>query len=486
LIPRKKILFINLPFSLEISRASRWPEKTKSKTLYYPYWLAYAAGVAEQEGHEVRLIDAVTRKWDNQTSFDSILRMAPDLVVGETTTPTLHADLDWVRNLKAAGFKGKVALAGTHITVLYEQTLNACPELDFALVGEYDRSVPELAASLEKPADIAGVARIVKGKVEFPGRRPVIEDLDALPFVSTVYKKFLNVQDYFYALARHPMIQILSSRGCPFQCSFCQYPQTMGGRKYRMRSPENFVAELEYIQKEMPEIQEIFIEDDTFTVDKKRVERICDLILEKKLNLIWSCNARADLPYDTLAKMKAAGCRLLVVGYESGNPQILKNIHKGITLEQSRAFARNAKVLGLKVFGCFIVGLTGDTLKSIEETYRFAKEAGHEMVFFQQAVPFPGTEFYRLCEEQGMLRTHDFKEWLNSEGQLACLVDYPEFSHAEIEKIRDRLMLRYYFSPGIIFRTFFKNPDLREIRRIVKAAAGYLVFRLKKKRIRGI
>jgi len=466
---------------MEISRASRWPEKTKSQTLYYPYWLAYAAGAAEAEGFEVLLVDCIAMGWDQEQAIHIILDFQPDLIVGETTTPTLQYDLDFVRRIKNTAYQGRIALAGTHITVLYEEVLKSCPELDFALVGEYDWTVPALMQSLEKPGKVKGVAFLSRDQVVFNGRQPVIENLDALPFVSKVYQKFLNVNHYFYALAKHPMIQILSSRGCPFRCSFCQYPQTMGGRKYRTRSPENFVDELEFIQREMGEIQEIFIEDDTFTVDKKRVEKICDLIVARGLKLTWSCNARADVPFHILEKMKKAGCRLLVVGYESGNDQILKNINKGITLEQSRAFARHTKQLGLKVFGCFIIGLTGETRATIEDTFVFAKETDADMVFFQQAVPFPGTEFYRYCEDEGMLRTHDFNQWMNPQGQLACLVDYPEFSHEEIEAIRDRLMSRYYFSIGYVFKTFLKNPDMKEIRRIFKAGWGYLAFRFRRR-----
>lgn len=478
---KNKILFLNLPYFLSISRTSRWPEKSKSRTLYYPYWLAYAAGTAETEGYEVLLVDCIAMNWNQNQTIDIILDFQPDLIVGETTTPTLQYDLDFVKKIKNTEYRGKISLAGTHISVLYADILKSCPELDFALVGEYDRTVPALMKSLDCPDKVLGVAFSDKGTIRFDGRMQVIEDLDALPFVSKVYQKFLNVNHYFYALARHPMIQIFSSRGCPYRCNFCQYPQTMGGRKYRTRSPENFVDELEYIHKHMPEIQEIFIEDDTFTIDKNRVGRICDLIIERGLKLTWSCNARADVPFYILDKMKKAGCRLLVVGYESGNDQILKNIQKGITLEQSRAFARHTRQLGLKVFGCFIIGLTGETLETIKDTYRFAKETDADMVFFQQAVPFPGTEFYKHCQETGMLRTQDYNQWMNAQGQLACLVDYPEFSHKEIEKIRERLMARYYFSPGYIFKTFLKNPNLKEIKRIIKAAAGYLAFRVQRR-----
>jgi radical SAM superfamily enzyme YgiQ (UPF0313 family) len=187
-------------------------------------------------------------------------------------------------------------------------------------------------------------------------------------------KKFLKITDYRYALARHPMIQILSSRGCPNMCSFCLLPQTMMGRMFRPRSPENFVDELEWISKNIPEVKEIFIEDDTFTVDRQRVFKICELIKQRNLKIVWSANVRADLSIDILKSMKSAGCRILIVGYESGNEGILKNIKKGITTKMAKQFTVNAKKFRLKIFGCFMLGLPGETLKTIEETFRYAQE----------------------------------------------------------------------------------------------------------------
>lgn len=475
----KKVLFLNLPYKFRISRASRWPEKTKSRTLYYPYWLAYAAGLAEKRGFEVLLLDAVAGNWDPETTLQRILEFQPALIVGESTTPTIEYDLDFVRQVKTGGYSGSFCLTGTHSGVLYRQVLESCHELDYVAVGEYDATIPDLMNSQDHPERVQGLAFRKDKEIVFTGQRSYIQDLDVLPFVSEVYHKYLHVEDYFYALARHPMIQIFSSRGCPFRCNFCQYPQTMGGRKYRKRSPSNFVDELEYIHNNMPEIREIFVEDDTFTVDTKRVNAICDLILKRGLKLVWSCNVRADVPFETLEKMRKAGCRLLVVGYESGSQKILDNIKKGITLEQSRQFAVNTKALGFKVFGCFMIGLQGETKASIETTFQFAKETDSDMVFFQQAVPFPGTEFYEYCRSNGMLVTDDFNRWMNKRGQLDCLVDYQEFDHQEIEKIRDRLMSRYYFSARYLYKTFIKNPNWTEIRRIVKAAIGYIVFRLK-------
>jgi radical SAM superfamily enzyme YgiQ (UPF0313 family) len=254
----------------------------------------------------------------------------------------------------------------------------------------------------------------------------------------------------------------------------------MSGRKFRNRSVKNFVDEVEFICRDMPKIREIFIEDDTFTVDKKRVEEICEEILNRGLKPVWSCNSRVDVPFATLEKMRKAGCRLLVVGFESGDQSVLDRASKGITLDQSIAFAANAKKLGFKIFGCFMIGLEGDNLETIEKTFKFAKSIFPDMVFFQQAVPFPGTAFYAWAKENGYLVTEDFSKWLNKDGYLDCLVNYPFATSKEIEKIRDALMSRYYFSPIYIFRTLLANLSWPEFSRVSKAGFSYIWFRLKK------
>jgi Fe-S oxidoreductase len=475
-----KILFLNLPFAYKVSRASRWPEKTKSGTLYYPYWLAYAAGFAEKQGFLVSLIDAIADSLNEQQVIDAIDNFAPDIIVAEFTTPTYFGDIEYVKKIRNSGYQGIIAIGGTHVTALPETVLADCPEIDIILRNEYDVTITEIAQERAKK-EILGISYIESGRVLHNEDRPPLTDLDALPFVSQIYKKNLDIRKYFYALAQHPMIQIVSSRGCPHQCNFCSYPQTMGGRNYRTRSPQNFVEELESITQEMPEIKEIFIEDDTFTVDKKRVVEICNLIIARGLKLTWSANVRADVPYDVLKKMKDAGCRLVVVGYESGNEQILKNIGKGITLAQSVQFAENTKKLGLKVFGCFMIGLSGETRQTIKDTYDFAIKLDPDMVFFQQAVPFPGTCFYSEVKKNNMLITEDFGQWVDEQGRLNCLIDYPEFTHADLEQIRDSLMAKYYFSARYIFRTLLGNSDPAEFLRVVKAGLNYIWFRVQQK-----
>ncbi|MDR2108956.1 MAG: B12-binding domain-containing radical SAM protein [Coriobacteriales bacterium] len=476
-----KILFLNLPYSFAISRASRWPEKTKSGTLYYPYWLCYAAGVCIEQGYDVALTDCITRKLTVEQTLDLVRREAPDYLMAEITTSTLEYDYQTLTRIREQFPSLRLIVGGTHATVLSQRVLEECPAIDVVVRQEYDFTINEVVQNWGDLSVVAGVTfRDARSQIHQTPDRPWLQDLDTLPFVSKVYQRFLDPNDYFYAFAQKPMIQIVSARGCPFKCNFCSYPQSMSGHRFRRRSVKNFVDELEYIHRQMPAIREIFIEDDTFTVDKKRVMEICDEILARGLSVVWSCNARADLPYEVMKKMQQAGCRLLVVGYESGNQRVLDETQKGIQLADSLAFARNTKKLGLKVFGCFMIGLKGDDLATIEDTFRFAKKTYANEVFFQQAVPFPGTSFYQWVKDENYLRTEDYSQWLNKDGYLNCLVDYPYANAKEIEKLRDRLMSRYYFSFTYMVKTFLANLTWTEFKRVMKAGSTYIWFRVRK------
>jgi anaerobic magnesium-protoporphyrin IX monomethyl ester cyclase len=475
-----KILFLNLPYKFNISRASRWPEKTKSGTLYYPYWLAYCVGVCQNEQMDCKLVDCITKEYTIEDTLNEVKNYQPDYLMAEITTATCEYDYQTLNAIKKQNPNTKIIIGGTHATILPEQVLKECKAIDYVVRQEYDFTVPEIV-SIDDITQVQGVSyRDINGEIKHTLDRPQLENLDELPYVSKVYQEFLNVNDYAYAFAQKPMIQIVSSRGCPNHCNFCSYPSTMGGRNYRTRSITDLSDEFEYILKEMPEIKEIFIEDDTFTVNQERVKDFCDEIIKRNLQPVWSCNTRVDLTYETMKKMKEAGCRLLVCGYESGNQEVLDATKKGITLQQSQEFAENARKLDLKVFGCFMIGLTGDNLDTIKETYEFAKKVYPDMCFFQQAVPFPGTGFYKWAKENNYLITEDYSKWLNKDGYLNCLVDYPYADHNEIEKLRDKLMSDYYFSFAYIGKTFLANLDWIEFKRIMRGGTQYILFRLKK------
>lgn len=475
-----RLFFLNPPFKYRISRASRWPEETKSGTLYYPFWLAYATGVAENLGFEVFLYDAIAEKSDFKKTLKKIMEYEPDMLVMETVTPTIESDAKFANYVKKNYKDIPVVAVGPHVTALPRETLENFKEFDFVAYGEFDYTIPDLAQNLGNPKKVKGIGFRENGKITLTPPRPPIKNLDELPFVSKVYKKFLNPYNYFYAFSLHPMIQIFSARGCPFKCVFCQLPQTLEGRIFRYRSSQNLIEEFKYIKEEMPFIKEIFIEDDTFTVNRKRVEEFCDLLIENEIKIPWSVNVRADVPSTLLKKMKKAGARLLVVGYESGDQRVLNLIKKGITLKQSLEFTRNAKKFGFQIFGCFMLGLPGETKKEIYKTYKFAEKLNPDMVFFQHAMPFPGTEFYKWLEKNHLLKAKKWSEWLDNIGRLKVIHSLPTLNQKEIEKLREKLMSKYYFRIYYFIRTILKMLNPKETKHIVKASLSFLLYKIKR------
>lgn len=471
-----KVFFINPPHKFKISRDSRWPEHTKSGTLYYPFWLSYAAGFLLEKGqHEVMLVDSIAKGDTVKTAIERIKKFQPDFLVLETVTPTILDDIKFIEKVKRELPEVKIILTGTHASALPEETMKMSESIDFIARGEYEMTVLELVNGVEVDK-IDGLTYRIGNEITHNKEREFIQNLDELPFVSKIYKKFLDVRDYRYALAQHPMIQIWTSRGCPNRCTFCQIPQTFMKRVFRARSPENVFEELKWIKENLPEIKEVFIEDDTFTTDKKRVEKICDLLIKRGLKITWSANVRADLPYSLLQKMKRAGCRMLIVGFESGDQKILNNIKKGITINMAREFVKNARRVGLKIFGCFMIGLPGDTKKTVEKTFMFAKELNPDMAFFQQAVPFPGTEFYEWVKENNYLVAKNWDQWLDKNGQLDCIIDYPWLTREEIRKLRDEFTVKFYLSPRHLWLEFFNNLSFQEQKRLFKARLDYLKY----------
>lgn len=480
-----KIAFVNPPFKFKISRASRWPEETKSGTLYYPFWLAYATGLAEKMGNEVTLLDAIANQWTVEETIDEIVDFGAELVVIDTSLPSIKSDSRFAGALKKRNKNLNICLVGTFPSARSEYTMLLNSAIDFIARNEYDMTIVELAKTLEEKGDLKKIKgltyRDYKLDIVHNPPRPGIESLDVFPFVSKIYKKFLNPRDYRYALARHPMIQIMSARGCPSQCVFCNVPQTFMSRSFRRRSAKDFVDELEWIKENMPEIKEVFIEDDTMTVDKTRILEICKMIKERDLNIVWSANARTDIPIDVLREMKSAGCRMLIVGYESGNQEVLNRIKKGIRIEQAEKFTADAKAAGIKIFGCFMIGLPGDTQETIRETIDWAKKLKPDMIQIEQIVPFPGTEFYDWAKEKGYLRTEDPDEWLDETGQLGFLIDYPHLKAEELKKLRDKLTLEFYTDPRQMLRIMSKNLHPREFMRLSKASLDYFKYLIKKK-----
>jgi anaerobic magnesium-protoporphyrin IX monomethyl ester cyclase len=481
-----KILILNPPFKTSCgrySRASRSPAIAKGGTFYYPIWLAYVTGVLEQAGHNVKLIDAPARRMTVADVVSLARDWKPELAVLDVTTPSVYHDVELAAALKDEVPGAFVVLVGTHVTALPEETLELDEKVDAVAIREYDYTLRELAATLEIGGDIQSVAglccRSAQGELTRTPQRSLIRDLDSLPFVTQVYERHLNIEDYFYTNARHPVVTIISGRGCPHQCVYCVLPQVMNGRGYRRRSVKNVVDELEYIATNQPQVNDIFFEDDTLTANPKRTRKICDEIIRRGLKLTWTCNSRADVDLETLKSMKAAGCRLMCVGYESGDQRVLDAMKKDLTVDKIRQFARDAKKVGILVHGCFLVGNPGETCESLKTTLNLAMELDPDTAQFYPIMIYPGTEAYTWAQENDYLTTYDFSEWLTEDGLHSTIVSRPGLSNRELVEFCDYARQQFYLRPRYVLSKMWEvltHP--REGKRFLKSFrtfARYLV-----------
>ena len=479
-----RILLLNPPFLSKYSRNSRSPAVTKAGTLYYPIWLSYATGVLEKEGFDVMLVDAPAKGLTLERTVATVADFKPDMVVIDTSTPSIRDDMKTAAKIKDAT-NAFVVMVGTHVSALPKETLELAKGVDAVAMHEYDYTLPELARAVKSGSvfkRVKGIAfRIGKSQITVTEPRPMIENLDELPFVTSVYKKHLDVRDYFYSSASYPMVMIITGRGCPFRCFWCNWPQVFHGHKYRLRSAKNVVDEFEWITENLPEVREVGIEDDTLTADVGRVREICHMLIDRGINrkIKWYANVRVNLDLDTMKIMKEAGCRLIIPGYESGVQALLDAAHKGITLDQSRAFARNAKAAGLLVHGCFIIGLPGETRETAKRTVGFAKELDPDDAQFFPLIVYPGTEAYAWAEKNKYLTTTDFSKWNTKEGWHGSLVSTPSLSKEDVVELVNCAKVEFYMRPKFVLRTLaLMLGSWDETKRVLKAAPvffGYLI-----------
>jgi radical SAM superfamily enzyme YgiQ (UPF0313 family) len=350
--------------------------------------------------------------------------------------------------------------------------------IDAVARREYEYTILDLALFMDNGKinkdrlnSVDGISFRMDNKVFHNKGRAFAEDLDALPFVSEVYKKHLNYKDYFYAHSRYPIITLITGRGCPHHCVYCLYPQTFNGHKLRYRSIKNVIDEIEYCLKNFPDLKEIMFEDDTFTVNKKRAIEFADEVLKRGLKFKWSANSRADMDLETMKILKKAGARLFCVGIESGEQKVLDSMKKRLTVEKINKFFEDAKTAGILIHGCFLVGNPGETKETLEKTFRFALELKPDTAQFFPIMVYPGTEAYAWAKENGYLITEDFREWLTSDGLHNCVVSRPGLSNCELVEFCDRARRQFYTRPSYIARKFIHGLfDFQEMKRLAKGA----------------
>jgi hopanoid biosynthesis associated radical SAM protein HpnJ len=439
-----KTLFLQPPSfeGFDGGAGSRYQARREIRSFWYPTWLAQPAALVADS----KLIDAPPA----EIQLAEVLPLARqyELVVMHTSTPSFANDVKVAQAMKDVNPKLKIGFVGAKVAVEPAESLEAAgTALDFVGRNEFDFTIKEIADGRAWDG-IDGLSyRNAAGGLTHNRERPTLEDMDQLPFVTEVYKRDLNIEDYFIGYLKHPYVSIYTGRGCKSRCTFCLWPQTVGGHRYRVRSVEHVIEEIRLAKHYFPQVREFFFDDDTFTDNLPRAEAIAKEL--GKLGVMWSCNAKANVPRKTLEVLKDNGLRLLLVGYESGNQQILHNIKKGMLIDVAKRFTKDCHDVGVTIHGTFILGLPGETKETIEETIKFATEINPHTIQVSLAAPYPGTFLYKQAVENGWLDAKH-AELIDEHGIQIAPLHYPHLSHEEIFDSVETFYKRFYFRAGKI------------------------------------
>ncbi|HXJ57659.1 MAG TPA: hopanoid biosynthesis associated radical SAM protein HpnJ [Verrucomicrobiae bacterium] len=465
-----KTLFLSPPSfdGFDGGAGARYQARREVTSYWYPTWLAQPAALVPG----ARLLDCPP----HQIGQDECLRIARDYehIIVHTSTPSLKNDCRVAEAIKANRPASRIGFVGAHAAVLPTETLKASPAIDWVGRKEFDFTCQEVAEGRPLPS-IAGLSyRDAEGRIRHNPERELIQDMDTLPWVADVYRRDLRIENYFIGYLLHPYVSLYTGRGCPAQCTFCLWPQTIGGHKYRVRSPQNVAEEMAYMKKLFPQVKEFFFDDDTFTANLPRAREIARKLAP--LGLTWSCNTRANLDDDTIKSFQDSGLRLFLVGYESGNEEILTRIKKGVTMEEMRRFTKACHAAGVVIHGTFILGLPVETPQSIENTIRFAQELDVFSIQVSLAAPYPGTELYEMARLHGWFSKKDKTDIVHEDGFQQSALEYPGLNKEEIFEAVDRFYRSYYLRPKPILRiikTMLEDKDVF----VRRCREGYEFFR---------
>ncbi|MCD4701204.1 MAG: B12-binding domain-containing radical SAM protein [Candidatus Aegiribacteria sp.] len=454
-----RITAVNPPFIPGYSRGQRSPAVTKSGTLYYPIWLAYAVGALENAGHEVDLVDAPADGMDIEQTAARITAFDPGLVIVETSTPSIESDVRFADSIAITG--RFVVMVGTHPSALPDDTLSMGKRFSGIVAGEYENPLTGLAEAIEngkEPKSVKGLyLRQVNGEAVFTGDGERVSDLDSLPYVSRIYSKHLDIYRYSNPNALYPQVMIMGGRGCPHACTFCVFPSTLQGRKLRTRSVKNITGEMLWVQNNMPEVRAVFFEDDTISIDREHLRELGESFIGNGVSVSWTSNMRADVDLETLRLCRKAGLRTVCVGFESGSNRMLTNMRKGITVEMSLKFAENARKAGILIHGCFMVGTQGEDRETMRETLELALKINPDTAQFYPMMVYPGTEAYMQACESNNLVAENWRDWLTEEGLHSCVISTEDLSSAELVDFCDYARRRFYLRPLYIIRKLLRS-----------------------------
>ena len=456
-----KTLFLQAPSfeGFDGGAGARYQNRREIKSFWYPTWLAQPAALVEGS----KLIDAPPHRLGLADVLPEVKDR--DLVVLHTSTPSFASDVKTVRALKAANPNLKIGMIGAKVAV--DAGGLACRPARSSISSPATSSIspsrrwPRAATSpasrdcpIATPTAASSTTRSAPSCTTWTSCRSSRRSTSATS----------QIENYFIGYLRHPYLSFYTGRGCKSRCTFCLWPQTVGGHDYRTRSVGHVIDELKYAMKAFPQVKEVFFDDDTLTDDLPRVEELAREI--GKLGITWACNAKGNVPRKTLEVLANNGCRLFVVGYETGNQQILHNIKKGMLVDVAKKFTKDCHELGIKIHGTFILGLPGETKETIQETIRFAKEINPHTIQISLAAPYPGTFLYKQAKENGWFDTNN-ADLVDDNGIQIAPLHYPHLSHSEIFNSVEEFYKAFYFrAPKIaaIVNEMVRSPQMMKRR----------------------
>lgn len=454
-----------------IRSGSRWPHSRIKRIgeipsyLPFPFFLAYSASLLLQDKHDVYVLDAVALDYDDARLIKEAENIRPDIILFETTTPTITHDLHIARRLKEAT-GAKIILAGPHAAVYADSLMKTNLFIDYILKGEYELNCAKLIKRLsnnDSASVVGGVVYRDTGSVIAGSDEPAGQDesLDILPMPARNLfpsNKINDIGRYWDGFCQfRPAIQMQATRGCPYQCYFCLWNEVMyKHKKYRKFSPYRVVEEISYVMKEYG-AREVYFDDDDFTIDKAYVYEICSLIIKEKLDIRWSCMADAvNLDKETLKLMKQAGCIGVKFGLESLSPKVLAMINKPVSLEKAKQTAKHCAQYKIRSHAAFAAGLLNEDVSSLNETLAGIKTLDVDTIQVSFAVPFPGTSFYDLAKSKGFING---AAWEDYDGSRKQVLRYPLLDEKMFKQYKSKLYRYWLISrllqPAWVLRQIF-------------------------------
>lgn len=467
-----KVLLIQPPIKNMV--LTNTPSMVDEEQGYYPpLGLMYLSGYAEQHsGHDIAILDCELDSLSYADINKEIKKQNPDIVGLTTTTFNLIDALKVVDIVKHNNPNTKVVMGGPHVNIFPEETLDL-KGVDYIVLGEGEVTFTELTNAIDKKKNISkiqGIAYKQRGKIIRTKSRPLISDLDQLPFPARQLTKYKR---YYSLLAkREPITTMITSRGCPYKCIFCDRPHL--GKIFRIRSAVNVVDEMEFCVN--MGIKEFLIYDDTFTINRKRVIDVCNEIMRRGLKIGWDIRARVDtVDKESLYKLKKAGCERIHYGVEASNQHILDNLRKDITLKQVGDAFRVTKKIGIETLAYFMIGSPGETRKTIIQTIKFAKKLKPDYVHYSVTSPFPGTDLYKLALQRGVIKEDVWREFAkNPTRDFKAPLWTEKLTRTQLMDLLMYAYKSFYTRPNYIAQKLLRIRSVSEFKRKVKA--GLRIF----------